>query len=95
MGDYEPKLILNPPFRDTLKKAVIEPLPVPQEKLDELKAVLANPKLPDAHKSFVMRSISGSCSICGKLPSYIATYRKYGASIIEKYCDECLRRIQT
>jgi hypothetical protein len=78
------------PFRNTLKNAIIEPLPVPQEKLDELKAVLANPKLPDAHKSFMMSRVSGHCAICGKLPSHIATYRKYGASIIEKYCDRCL-----
>ena len=78
-----------------MKNGKIEPLIIEKEKLQELKEVLANPKLPDARKSFVMRNISGSCSICGKLPSHIATYRKYGAIIIEKYCDGCLARVQT
>ena len=76
-------------------KAKIEPLIIPQEKLDELKTVLENPKLADARKSFVMRRISGTCVICGQMPSQIAIYRKYGAIIIERYCDECLARINT
>lgn len=82
-------VVLNPPFRN-LENATIEPLIIPHEKLQELKKVLANPKLPDAHKSFVKRQISGTCAICGNLPSHIAIYRKYGAIVIERYCDECL-----
>ena len=60
-----------------MKNAKIEPLIIEKEKLQEL-------------KSFLMRNISGSCSICGKLPSHRAIYRKYGVIIIEKYCDQCL-----
>lgn len=84
---------INPPFRN-LKDAKIEPLIIQEQKLQELKTILANPRLPDTRKSFVMRNISGSCSICGKLPSHRAIYRKYGAIVIEKYCDECLARIR-
>ena len=71
-------------------KTKIEPLIIPQEKLEVLKAVLADPKKPSMHKSFVMRQISGTCMVCGQMPSQIAKYRMYGATIIEKYCDECL-----
>ena len=73
-----------------MKDAIIEPLIIDKEKLQELKTILANPRLPDTRKSFMMRNISGSCSICGKLPSHRAIYRKYGAIVIERYCDECL-----
>jgi hypothetical protein len=87
-------VVLNPPFRN-LENATIEPLIIPDEKLQELKTVLANPKLPDAHKSFMMSRISGHCLVCGKLPSRIAKYRVYGVTVIEKYCENCLARINT
>ncbi len=81
--------LIIPP--SNLKHARIEPLNIPQEKLDELKTILAIPKKPDMHKSFMMRQISGTCLICGKLPCKIAICRKYGATIIERYCDECIQ----
>jgi hypothetical protein len=71
---------------------IIEPLIIPQDKLDELKAVLANPKLPDLRKNTMKRQISGTCLVCGNLPSHIAKYRRFGVTIVEKYCDECLYR---
>jgi hypothetical protein len=82
-----------PPFRNTLKNATIEPLNLPQEKLDELKAVSADPRSPELRKSIMLRQISGSCLVCGKLPSHIAKYRLFGVTVIEKYCDQCLARI--
>jgi hypothetical protein len=82
-----------PSFRN-LKNAKIEPLIIPHEKLQELKTVLANTKSPETHKAVMMRQISGSCLVCGRLPSHIAKYRIYGATVIEKYCDECLIRMK-
>jgi hypothetical protein len=84
---------LIPPFRNTLKHAKIEPLRIPQEKLDELKAVLADPNLPDVLKTMMISRTCGSCHSCGQMPTQIATYGKYGAIVIEKYCDQCLARI--
>ncbi len=75
-----------------MKHATIEPLIIPQDKLDELKAVLADPKSPDFRKSVIKKQISGTCLVCGKVPSHIAKYRMYGVIVIEKYCDECLDR---
>jgi hypothetical protein len=84
-------VVLIPPFRD-LKRAKIEPLIIPKEKLEELKEVLANPKLADIRKSFVMRRISGTCLVCGQMPSYLASYKMLGITRIEKYCNRCLER---
>jgi hypothetical protein len=86
---------LIPPFHNNLNHAKIEPLNLPQEKLDELKTILADPKKPDLHKHMMKRSNSGTCLICGQMPSHIAKYRMYGAIVIERYCNECLARMQT
>jgi len=75
-----------------MKHATIEPLIIPQDKLDELKAVLADPKSPDFRKSVIKKQISGTCLVCGKVPSHIAKYRMDGVIVIEKCCDECLDR---
>lgn len=87
-------VVLNPPFR-SLENATIEKLIIPEEKLQELKNVLANPKLPEVHKSFMMSRITGHCAVCGGLPSQIATYKMKGITKIEKYCDNCILRIRT
>jgi hypothetical protein len=83
------------PLRNGLKRATIEPLVIPQEQLEELKSRLADPKWSDSHKSMIMRKLTGSCHSCGQMATQIATYRKYGAIVIEKYCDQCLARINT
>jgi hypothetical protein len=74
-------------------KGIIEPLIIPQEKLDELKAVLENPKSPELHKNTMMRHI-GACLVCGQMARKIVKYRISGVIKIEKYCDECLARMQ-
>ena len=85
---------LIPPFHNNLKRAKIEPLNLPQEKLDELKTILADPKKPEIHKEFMMSRISGHCLVCGSMPTKIAKYRLFGVIKIERYCDECLARIK-
>jgi hypothetical protein len=55
-----------PPFRNRLKGAKIEPLIIPQEQLDEFKAVLADPSWSDSHKSMMMRKLTGSCHLAVK-----------------------------
>ena len=77
-------------------KPVIEPLNIPQDKLDELKALFANPKQPDLHKSVVLKKVSGgACLSCGSIPSHIVKYKVYGMTKIEKYCQSCLERLVT
>jgi hypothetical protein len=84
---------LIPPFRNTLKRATIEPLIIQQEKLDELKNTLADPRSTECRKNNVMREISGSCHSCGLFPSQVVKYRMHGMIVVERYCDECLARI--
>ena len=84
----------NPSYSLKGAKISIEPLIIPEEKLQELKKVLANPKLPELHKHMVMRTMPGHCHSCSeKIPLHIVKYRMRGITVIEKYCDECLARI--
>jgi hypothetical protein len=48
-----------------MKRVKFEPFIVPQEKLDELKAVMEDPTLPDMQKDIMMRRLSGTCHVCG------------------------------
>lgn len=59
-------------------KTKIEPLIIPQEKLEELKAVLADPKKTFNAQIIRNGQISGTCMVCGQMPSQIAKYRMYG-----------------
>jgi hypothetical protein len=70
-----------------LKRTKIEPFIIPQEKLDELKAILEDPKLGDYQKNTMMRKI-GACLVCGQIATKIIKYRMLGITKIEKYCDE-------
>ena len=84
-------IVLNPPFH-SLKNATIEPIIIPEEKLQVLQAVWDNPKMPDLRKSYMMSRIAGHFLVCGNLPSHIAKYRMNGITKIEKYCNDCLER---
>ena len=86
-----------PPFRNPLKGAKIEPLSnyIPKEKLDELNKVLSDSASSQYQKDSMRRHISGSCHSCGKMPNQVVKYRIYGVTVIERYCDECLARMQT
>jgi hypothetical protein len=84
----------NPSYSLKHAQAIIEPLIIQEEKLQELKTILANPKVPEMRKHSVMRQISGTCHSCGeKIPLHLVKYRMRGITVIEKYCDECLARI--
>jgi hypothetical protein len=55
-----------------LKNATIEPLNLPQEKLDELKTLLQDSNLSDYQKNNMKRRISGISSKCGQMATQIA-----------------------
>jgi len=84
---------LIPPFNNKLKGAKIEPFIIPPEKLDELKAVLENPKKGHAEKYSMLRK-TGACLVCGEMAEKIVKRRMFGMTKIEKYCDDCLIRMQ-
>jgi hypothetical protein len=58
-------------------------------------AISPDPNLSEMHKSIMLRQISGTCMVCGKIPLQIAKYRMYEATVIEKYSDEYLARMHT
>jgi hypothetical protein len=76
-------------------KPVIEPLNLPQDKLDQLLKLLADPNQPDMHKSEMIKHTSGACLRCGGIASHIAKHKMSGITRIEKYCDDCLIRMVT
>jgi hypothetical protein len=78
---------LIPPFNNKLKRAKIEPFIIPPEKLDELKAVLQNPKKGDVEKYSMLRK-TGACLVCGELAEYLLKKRMYRMTVIQKYCSE-------
>ena len=76
-----------------MKRAKIEPFIIPQEKQDQVKTLLENPKSPELRKKMMMRNV-GACLVCRKMATKIVKYRMFGVTKIEKYCDECLARIK-
>ena len=93
--NYPLNLNLNEFFPTNVmtRKINIEPFIIPQEKLDELKAVLEDPTSPEIKKNTMLRH-TGACLACGKMASKIVKYRMFGITKIEKYCDDCLARKQ-
>jgi hypothetical protein len=74
-------------------KPIIEQFVLPQEKLDELKTALANPKLGSVQKNSMLRH-TGACLVCGQMATKIIKCRMFGVTVIQKYCDDCLARRQ-
>jgi hypothetical protein len=74
-------------------KPKIEPFIIPPDKLEELKTRLANPNLSEIIKTAMIRDI-GACLVCRQMATKIVKYRMSGITKIEKYCDECLERMQ-
>ena len=70
-------------------KRLIEPLIIPQEKLEQLKKIMDS-NLSEIQKKNTRRQISGTCSLCNKVPTKITKHRRFGVIVVEKYCDECL-----
>jgi hypothetical protein len=44
-------------------------------------------------REFIREIMGGTCSICEEPPTKIATYRMEGISVIERYCDKCLIKV--
>lgn len=79
---------------NTLKRAKIEPFIIANDKLDELKALLEDPKKAEFHKNSMLRH-RGACLTCGKMATKLVKYRMLGITKIEKYCDLCLAKTQS
>jgi hypothetical protein len=68
----------------------ITPINVSKEDLDGLREFMKSPKASVWVKDNTMKKLVGSwCTLCGGIPTKIASYDYNGATRIERYCDLC------
>jgi hypothetical protein len=71
----------------------ITPIHVSKEDLESLREFLKSTKPSDWVKDNRMKKLVGSwCTICGDIPTKIASYDYNGATRIERYCDSCVEK---
>jgi hypothetical protein len=67
---------------------------IPDDKLHFLKKKLDDPNVSQFLKrDFIREIMGGTCSIGEEPPTKIATYRMERISVIERYCDKCLIKV--
>ncbi len=65
-----------------------------EDKLEFIRQKLALPTLSQyQRREYLRRIIGGHCAICHDVPTKIASYDMGGISLIEKYCDKCIGKI--
>jgi hypothetical protein len=71
----------------------VTPIDVSREDLDSLKAFIKSSKASDWVWDNRTKKLVGSwCTLCGGIPTKIASYDYNGAVRIERYCDECAEK---
>ncbi len=74
-------------------KPTVEPIAT-EDKLQKLNEIVNSKKYTRFQKDKMIRQNGGGyCSSCGAIATKIARYKIEGASLIEKYCEECLSKI--
>lgn len=72
---------------------IVRPLNRTKEQLREFRDIISNPrKSQNTKKRFMVEKAGGYCSMCGDIATQIASYDLIGATLVEKYCDNCLAR---
>jgi hypothetical protein len=89
--NYETILNKNKKLRQT---PIIKPIGIPEGNLQLLRDKLTDQKPSPYQKERLIKKITGGpCSICGGVPTKIVSYNENGASLLEKYCDKCIKSI--
>ena len=72
---------------------IVRPVNRSQEQLKDLRDIISNPRISqDSKKRFMVEKAGGYCSMCGDIATQIASYDLIDATLVEKYCDNCLSR---
>jgi len=53
--------------------------------------VLASKQSPWRKELIVKRIVGGYCSSCGAIATHKALFNAHGATLVEKYCDNCVK----
>ena len=75
------------------KKAILKPIPVPDADRQFLKSVLASSKSPLTKYLAIRKIVGGYCFSCGAIASQKAIFDSHGATVIVKYCDNCVKEM--
>jgi len=72
---------------------IVRPVNRTKEQLKEFRDIISNPRTSqDSKKRFMVEKAGGYCSMCGDIATQIASYDLVDATLVEKYCDNCLAR---
>ena len=72
---------------------IVRPVNRSKEQLKEFRDIISNPRTSqDSKKRFMVEKAGGYCSMCGDIATQIASYNMVDATLVEKYCDNCLAR---
>jgi len=84
----------NYPRSNKLRPApIVRPVNRTKEQLKEFRDIISNPRTSqDSKKRFMVQKAGGYCSMCGDIATQIASYNMVDATLVEKYCDNCLAR---
>jgi Zn finger protein HypA/HybF involved in hydrogenase expression len=71
----------------------VRPVNRSKEQLKEFRDILSDPTTSQGSKKrFMVEKAGGYCSMCGDIATQIASYDMIDATLVEKYCDNCLAR---
>jgi len=73
---------------------MLKPIPVSDADREYLNKVLASNKSPLTKHLAVQKIVGGYCSSCGAIASKKAIFDAHGATVIEKYCDNCVKSMK-
>ena len=74
-------------------KLTIKPILLSGQELSYLKAVIESKRTASYYKHMKVRSFMGGyCITCNNLPSHEVRYHISGATIVQRYCEDCLKR---
>jgi hypothetical protein len=83
----------NPRSNKDRPTPTVRPVNRSDELLKVLQDIISNPrKSQNVKKRFMAGKAGGYCSVCGDIATQIASYNMVGATLVEKYCDNCLAR---
>ncbi len=83
----------NPRSNKYRPTPIVRPVNRSKEQLKEFRDIISNPRTSqDSKKRFMVQRAGGYCSMCGDIATQIASYNLIDATLVEKYCDNCLAR---
>jgi hypothetical protein len=71
------------------KNAVFKPIVVAEDDMQFLKEIMASNKAPSIKHVTLKRIVGGYCTGCAGTQK--VCFHVHGATVIEKYCDQCIR----